>query len=91
MGNTFAFHTFQHTIITLYNAGVLNRHLLDDLAEYYYKTDIDVAGWDKKFVGYDGMELDHICISTIYPDWIPEKEEEWEKKWSILLHERWEW
>ena len=41
MGNNAAFATFQHTVITLYNFGVLNRHVLDTLAEYHRDTDIN--------------------------------------------------
>ena len=104
MGNNAAFATFQHTVITLYNFGVLNRHVLDTLAEYHRDTDINPGGYDEELVGYDGLELDKICINTIFPGWQPEKqedkkyrkpeeweEEEWEDVWFAIMDERWGW
>lgn len=94
MGNNTAYSTFQHTVITIYNHGALDVSLLDELAQEYAGTDID-SGGDTGLTAHDGKTLEEICIQTIYPGWLPVKNnnekvyanpEQW--KW---YEEYWKW
>jgi hypothetical protein len=104
LGNNVTYSTFQHTVITLYNHGVLTVDLLDELAKEYEGTDID-SGGDTGLLTKDGKTLEEVCIGLIDPAWIPERSEndedymdpaEWEDeeryyKWERITDGRWGW
>jgi len=67
MGNNAAFTQFEHTVITLYDAGVLEPDLLAMLGERYSGTDIDHGG-KLGLLSRDGFDVDEILIKTMTPD-----------------------
>lgn len=87
MGNNAAYSTFQHTVITIYNHGVLSLPLLDELAKEYAGTDID-SGGDTGLLARDGKTLEDICIFLVDSEWKPVKSDD-ESIYSDPEH--WEW
>lgn len=104
MGNNEAYSIFQHTVIAIYNRGVLTLDLLDEIAKEYAGSDID-SGGDTGRLAKDGKDLEAICISTVDPSWIPVKDadesayydpDKWEReeryeKWCDITSKRWRW
>jgi hypothetical protein len=103
MGNNAAYSSFEHTIITIYNHGVLTLALLDELAKDYEGMDVD-SGGSRGLQTKDGKSLEQVCIELVDPAWVPDNDthylypsdEEWEEderynKWSEITDERWGW
>lgn len=103
MGNNAAYSSFEHTIITIYDHGVLTLELLDELAREYEDTDID-SGGSRDLQSKDSKTLEEICIGLVDPTWVPVKgddnwyrvPEDWEwderyNKWYEITHGRWGW
>jgi|ERR1041385_870592 hypothetical protein len=104
MGNNAAYSAFEHTIITIYNYGVLTLDLLDELAKEYEDTDID-SGGSRDLKTKDGKTLEDVCIGLVDPTWVPVKNEsrryggepehwEWYErydKWKEITDGRWGW
>jgi hypothetical protein len=103
MGNNAAYSAFEHTIITIYDHGVLSLPLLDALAKDYEGMDIDPGG-SRNLETKDGKTLEEVCIGLVDPSWVPVKtadfdyddpdEWEWEErsgKWCEITDERWGW
>lgn len=96
MGNNTAYTIFEHTIITLYNKGVLDLDLLDTLAKKQANSDIDRGG-SCSLKANDRKNLEEICLNLIYPEWKPKSAigsedywDEWMDKWD-QLEKRWNW
>lgn len=96
MGNNAAYTTFEHTIITLYDKGVLDLDLLDTLAKEYAGSDID-SGGSRNLKTKDGKDLETVCIELVDPGWKSESEVEsddyWDErydKWDEVQG-RWHW
>jgi hypothetical protein len=102
MGNNAAYSSFEHTIVTIYNHGVLTLDLLDELAKDYKGMDVD-SGGSRDLQTKDGKSLEAVCIELVDPSWVPVKgdgyysdpeEWEWEErydKWNEIRHGRWGW
>jgi hypothetical protein len=104
MGNNAAYSSFEHTIVTIYNHGILTLELLDELAKDYEGMDVD-AGGSRDLQTKDGKTLKEVCIGLVDPAWVPVKtdgpddyddpeEWEWEEKygkWNEITDERWGW
>lgn len=101
MGNNAAYATFEHTIITLYDKGVLDLDLLDILACEYEGMDVD-SGGSQDLQSRDGKSLEQVCIELVDPDWKPERRPEdeddewWESgarydKFMAIRRGRWGW
>ena len=68
VGNNDAWRHFEHTIIVLYDKGVLDLDLLDTLARDYASTGIDNGG-SRDLLTMDGKELREVCIEIVNPEW----------------------
>lgn len=103
MGNNAAYSSFEYTIITIYNHGVLTLELLDELAKDYEGMDVD-SGGSRDLQAKDGKKLEEICIGLVDPGWAPDNDthylyssdEEWDNeerynKWCEITHGRWRW
>lgn len=103
MGNNAAYSSFEHTIITIYDHGVLTLPLLDVLAKDYEGMDVD-SGGSRDLKTKDGKTLEEICIGLVDPSWVPVKGDdtwysdpdhwEWDEeynKWNEIRHGRWGW
>lgn len=96
MGNNAAYSTFEHTIVTLYDKGVLDLGLLDTLAKNLTGESPD-SGGSRNLKTKDGKNLELVCIGLVDPEWTPESkvnsddyyEEIYEKWFSLVL--RWKW
>jgi hypothetical protein len=103
MGNNAAYSSFEHTIITVYDHGVLTLELLDALAKDYEDMDVD-SGGSRDLTTKDGKTLEEVCIGLVDPSWVPVKSDgkyysdpdawEWDErysKWNEITHGRWGW
>lgn len=99
MGNNAAYSSFEYTIITIYNHGVLTLELLDELAKDYEGMDVD-SGGSRDLQTKDGKTLEEVCIGLVDPGWKPDNvypsDEEWQweeryNKWHEITDERWGW
>lgn len=88
MGNNSAFTAFEHSVVSVYRRGKLDKELLADLMEPYRDTDIDSGGKVGLFVneGKRIMEVEDIVIKVMtgtfidppklpkdYRTWTPEQ------------------
>lgn len=95
-----AYTTFEQTVVTLYNRGVLTPELLDTLAWMYQGMDVDSAG-SRGFITHDGKDVQQVCIALINPSFeliargsCDDDEDYWEKElkeWSHIAGTRWGW
>ena len=104
MGNNAAYSAFEHTIITIYNHGVLTLELLDEIAKDLEGMDVD-SGGSRDHTTKDGKTLEYVCIGLVDPEWVPVKDtesdayydpDEWEyeerySKWEEITDNRWGW
>ena len=103
MGNNAAYSTFEYTVVTIYDHGVLTLELLDALARDYTGMDID-AGGSRDLTTKDGKTLEEVSIGLVDPQWKPVKRDDkhysdpefWEDdecydKWTSITDERWGW
>jgi len=61
MGNNAAFTAFEHTVMAVYEHGVLDKPLLEKLMEPYRDSDID-SGGKRGLTSRDGLEVEEIVI-----------------------------
>lgn len=92
MGNNAAFSSFEASVIAVYNKGVLDKELLDALAEPYRDSDIDRGGMEGT-LSKDGLDIDGVILKTYgiemppRPD-IPKDWKQWTKE-QQLASEDW--
>lgn len=99
MGDNSAFTIFEATVIGCYNKGVLDKDLLETLAEPYRDTDIDSGGMVGT-LAKDGLDIIDIVIKAnggeviSYPSDIPKDYRKWtpeqESRSDKWHEERWE-
>lgn len=95
-----AYTTFEQTVISLYDKGILTLDLLDALAEAYRGTHIDCAG-SRDLTSRDGKDLQQVSIALVDPSFVlvargsrDDNEEYWERElqlWSRITGTRWGW
>lgn len=101
MGNNAAYTAFEHTVVAVYDHGVLDKKLLKKLMEPYRDTDID-SGGKEGLTSKDGLEVEEIVIKVWglevpkrprlpknYKDWTPEQDrenEEYQEKIGELFN-----
>lgn len=82
MGDNQAFTSFETAVIAVYNKGVLDKELLENLAKPFRDTDIDSGGMVGT-LAKDGSDIIGIVIKAgggtddPYPDDIPKDYKKW--------------
>ena len=63
MGNNAAYTAFEHTVMAVYDHGVLDKVLLGKLLEPYGDSDID-SGGKVGLISKDGLEVEEIVVKV---------------------------
>ena len=106
MGNNAAFTAFERAVIGAYDRDVLTLSYLDEIAEPYRDTDIDMGGSEDRETK-DGKDIIEVVVELVMPEWKPREEdllpedieregEGWESfarylKWDEIRQTRWGW
>ena len=100
MGNNAAFTSFEASVLACYNKGVLDRELLDALAEPYRDMDIDRGGMTGD-LAKDGLDIDGIILKTygvkMSPKPSPDNEKDRERWYDLqytevsAIEKKWGW
>lgn len=67
MGWNVGFSIMEHTVITLYDEGVLTKSLLDQIMTPYKNTDCD-SGGSNDLLSKDGLRVEHIICKIMEPE-----------------------
>jgi len=87
MGNNAAFTSFEAAVIAVYNKGVLDKELLEQLAAPYEGTDIDRGGMEGTLTK-DGLDIDGIVLSLYGVELSPKPFEFSEVNWATATQEQ---
>lgn len=100
MGNNAAFTSFEASVLACYNKGVLDKELLDQLAEPYRDSDIDRGGMVGN-LSKDGLDVDGIVLKIYAVDFAKPPEDApqedfdsyYERMYDALqpIYEGWGW
>lgn len=66
MGWNEGFTILEHTVITLYDEGVLTKELLEKIVEPFKETDCD-SGGAQYLLSKDGLCVEHIICKVLFP------------------------
>lgn len=66
MGWNKGYEIFEHTVINLYDDGILTRELLEKIAEPYMATDCD-SGGSQELIAKDGKNFEQVICAIMKP------------------------